>query len=116
MNLKNHPYCLSQAIPPIKNWLHGNKLNYLVLAASIFPMASTPMHAATENMPNQTIQSNQNSKVTYQGTVIDETGNPLPGVNITYKKTQMGLESLQISMAISPLPFPKTYIRLFSHM
>lgn len=48
-------------------------------------MASTPMHAATENMPNQTIQSNQNSKVTYQGTVIDETGNPLPGVNITYK-------------------------------
>jgi TonB-dependent SusC/RagA subfamily outer membrane receptor len=87
MNLKNHPYCLSQAIPPIKNWLHGNKLNYLVLAASIFPMASTPMHAATENMPNQTIQSNQNSKVTYQGTVIDETGNPLPGVNITYKNS-----------------------------
>ncbi len=87
MNLKNHPYCLSQAIPPIKNWLHGNKLNYLVLAASIFPMASTPMHAATENTPNQTIQSNQNSKVTYQGTVIDETGNPLPGVNITYKNS-----------------------------
>ena len=87
MNLKNHPYCLSQAIPPIKNWLHGNKLNYLVLAASIFPMASTPMHAATENMPNQNIQSNQNSKVTYQGTVIDETGNPLPGVNITYKNS-----------------------------
>lgn len=87
MNLKNHPYCLSQAIPPIKNWLHGNKLNYLVLAASIFPMVSTPMHAATENMPNQTIQSNQNSKVTYQGTVIDETGNPLPGVNITYKNS-----------------------------
>lgn len=45
------------------------------------------MHAATENMPNQTIQSNQNSKVTYQGTVIDETGNPLPGVNITYKNS-----------------------------
>lgn len=88
MNLKNHPYCLSQAIPPIKNWLHGNKLNYLVLAASIFPMASTPMHAATENMPNQTIQSNQSSKVTYQGTVIDETGNPLPGVNITYKNSK----------------------------
>lgn len=87
MNLKNHPYCLSQAIPPIKNWLHGNKLNYLVLAASIFPMVSTPMHAATENTPNQTIQSNQNSKVTYQGTVIDETGNPLPGVNITYKNS-----------------------------
>lgn len=59
----------------------------MVLAASIFPMASTPMHAATENMPNQTIQSNQNSKVTYQGTVIDETGNPLPGVNITYKNS-----------------------------
>ena len=38
-------------------------------------------------MPNQTIQSNQNSKVTYQGTVIDETGNPLPGVNITYKNS-----------------------------
>lgn len=45
------------------------------------------MHAATENTPNQTIQSNQNSKVTYQGTVIDETGNPLPGVNITYKNS-----------------------------
>lgn len=59
----------------------------MVLAASIFPMVSTPMHAATENMPNQTIQSNQNSKVTYQGTVIDETGNPLPGVNITYKNS-----------------------------
>lgn len=87
MNLKNHPYCLSQAIPPIKNWLHGNKLNYLVLAASIFPIANTQIHAATENTPNQTIQSNQNSKVTYQGTVIDETGNPLPGVNITYKNS-----------------------------
>lgn len=87
MNKKNHPYCLSQAIPPIKNWLHGNKLNYLVLAASIFPIANTQIHAATENTPNQTIQSNQNSKVTYQGTVIDETGNPLPGVNITYKNS-----------------------------
>lgn len=88
MNLKNHPYCLSQAIPPIKNWLHGNKLNYLVLAASIFPIASPQIHAATENALSQTIQSNQSSKVTYQGTVIDETGNPLPGVNITYKNSK----------------------------
>lgn len=59
----------------------------MVLAASIFPIANTQIHAATENTPNQTIQSNQNSKVTYQGTVIDETGNPLPGVNITYKNS-----------------------------
>lgn len=88
MNFKNHPYCLSQAIPPIKNWLHGNKLNYLVLAASIFPIASPQIHAATENALSQTIQSNQSSKVTYQGTVIDETGNPLPGVNITYKNSK----------------------------
>lgn len=87
-NFKNHPYCLSQAIPPIKNWLHGNKLNYLVLAASIFPIASPQIHAATENALSQTIQSNQSSKVTYQGTVIDETGNPLPGVNITYKNSK----------------------------
>lgn len=88
MNFKNNPYCLSQAIPPIKNWLHGNKLNYLVLAASIFPIASPQIHAATENALSQTIQSNQSSKVTYQGTVIDETGNPLPGVNITYKNSK----------------------------
>lgn len=88
MNFKNHPYCLSQAIPPIKNWLHGNKLNYLVLAASIFPIASPQIHAATEKALSQTIQSNQSSKVTYQGTVIDETGNPLPGVNITYKNSK----------------------------
>ena len=30
-------------------------------------------------------KSAQSDKVTYQGVVIDENGNPLPGVNITYK-------------------------------
>lgn len=60
----------------------------MVLAASIFPIASPQIHAATENALSQTIQSNQSSKVTYQGTVIDETGNPLPGVNITYKNSK----------------------------
>lgn len=87
MNLKKSSLLLIASYSTIKNWLHGNKLNYLVLAASIFPIANTQIHAATENTPNQTIQSNQNSKVTYQGTVIDETGNPLPGVNITYKNS-----------------------------
>lgn len=36
MNLKKYSNCLSQAIPPIKSWLHGNKLNYLALAVSVF--------------------------------------------------------------------------------
>lgn len=85
MNLKKHSNCLSQAIPPIKSWLHGNKLNYLALAVSVFPIASPQIHAATENNLNQTVQSAQSDKVTYQGVVIDENGNPLPGVNITYK-------------------------------
>ena len=85
MNLKKHSNCLSQAIPPIKSWLHGNKLNYLALAVSVFPIVSPQIHAATENNLNQTVQSAQSDKVTYQGVVIDENGNPLPGVNITYK-------------------------------
>lgn len=85
MNLKKHSNCLSQAIPPIKSWLHGNKLNYLALTISVFPIASPQIHAATENNLNQTVQSAQSDKVTYQGVVIDENGNPLPGVNITYK-------------------------------
>ena len=76
---------MSQAIPPIKSWLHGNKLNYLALTISVFPIASPQIHAATENNLNQTVQSAQSDKVTYQGVVIDENGNPLPGVNITYK-------------------------------
>lgn len=54
MNLKKHSNCLSQAIPPIKSWLHGNKLNYLALAVSVFPIASPQIHAATENNLNQT--------------------------------------------------------------
>lgn len=37
---------------------------------------------------NQTSQSAQTNKVTYHGTVIDENGNPLPGVNITYKNAK----------------------------
>lgn len=48
MNLKKHSNCLSQAIPPIKSWLHGNKLNYLALTVSVFPIASPQIHAATE--------------------------------------------------------------------
>ena len=55
MNLKKHSNCLSQAIPPIKSWLHGNKLNYLALAVSVFPIASPQIHAATENNLNQPI-------------------------------------------------------------
>lgn len=76
---------MSQAIPPIKSWLHGNKLNYLALTVSVFPIASPQIHAATENNLNQTVQSAQSDKVTYQGVVINENGNPLLGVNITYK-------------------------------
>lgn len=83
---KSSYYCLSQATPPLKNWLHSNKLRYLVLAASVFPMLGTQLYATTDNSLNQTTQSAQTNKVTYHGTVIDENGNPLPGVNITYKK------------------------------
>ena len=54
MNLKKHSNCLSQAIPPIKSWLHGNTLNYLALAVSVFSIASPQIHAATENNLNQT--------------------------------------------------------------
>lgn len=79
MKLKNPSYCLSQATPPLKSWLHSNKLRYLVLAASVFPMVSPQIHAATDNSLNQTTQSAQTNKVTYHGTVIDENGNPLPG-------------------------------------
>lgn len=45
---KSSYYCLSQATPPLKNWLHGNKLRYVVLAASVFPMVSPQINAATE--------------------------------------------------------------------
>lgn len=88
MKLKNPSYCLSQATPPLKSWLHSNKLRYLVLAASVFPMVSLQIHAATDNSLTQTTQSAQTNKVTYHGTVIDENGNPLPGVNITYKNAK----------------------------
>lgn len=46
---KSSYYCLSQATPPLKNWLHGNKLRYVVLAASVFPMVSPQINAATDN-------------------------------------------------------------------
>lgn len=85
---KSSYYCLSQATPPLKNWLHSNKLRYLVLAASVFPMLGTQLYATTDNSLNQTTQSAQTNKVTYYGTVIDENGNPLPGVNITYKNAK----------------------------
>ena len=80
---KSSYYCLSQATPPLKNWLHSNKLRYLVLAASVFPMLGTQLYATTDNSLNQTTQSAQTNKVTYHGTVIDENGDPLPGVNIS---------------------------------
>ena len=70
------------------NWLHSNKLRYLVLAASVFPMLGTQLYATTDNSLNQTTQSAQTNKVTYHGTVIDENGDPLPGVNITYKNAK----------------------------
>lgn len=85
---KSSYYRLSQATPPLKNWLHSNKLRYLVLAASVFPMLGTQLYATTDNSLNQTTQSAQTNKVTYHGTVIDENGNPLPGVNITYKNAK----------------------------
>lgn len=85
---KSSYYCLSQATPPLKNWLRSNKLRYLVLAASVFPMLGTQLYATTDNSLNQTTQSAQTNKVTYHGTVIDENGNPLPGVNITYKNAK----------------------------
>lgn len=85
---KSSYYCLSQATPPLKNWLHSNKLRYLVLAASVFPMLGTQLYATTDNSLNQTTQSAQTNKVTYHGTIIDENGNPLPGVNITYKNAK----------------------------
>lgn len=85
---KSSYYCLSQATPPLKNWLHSNKLRYLVLAASVFPMLGTQLYATTDNSLNQTTQSAQTNKVTYHGIVIDENGNPLPGVNITYKNAK----------------------------
>lgn len=85
---KSSYYRLSQATPPLKNWLHSNKLRYLVLAASVFPMLGTQLYATTDNSLNQTTQSAQTNKVTYHGTVIDENGNPLPGVNITYKNAR----------------------------
>ena len=85
---KSSYYCLSQATPPLKNWLHSNKLRYLVLAASVFPILGTQLYATTDNSLNQTTQSAQTNKVTYHGTVIDENGNPLPGVNITYKNAK----------------------------
>ncbi len=88
MELIEPTYCLSQATPPLKNWLHSNKLRYLVLAASVFPMLGTQLYATTDNSLNQTTQSAQTNKVTYHGTVIDENGNPLPGVNITYKNAK----------------------------
>jgi len=68
--------------------LHSNKLRYLVLAASVFPMLGTQLYATTDNSLNQTTQSAQTNKVTYHGTVIDENGDPLPGVNITYKNAK----------------------------
>lgn len=68
--------------------MHSNKLRYLVLAASVFPMLGTQLYATTDNSLNQTTQSAQTNKVTYHGTVIDENGNPLPGVNITYKNAK----------------------------
>lgn len=46
---KSSYYCLSQATPPLKNWLHSNKLRYLVLAASVFPMLGTQLYATTDN-------------------------------------------------------------------
>lgn len=85
---KSSYYSLSQATPPLKNWLHSNKLRYLVLAASVFPMLGTQLYATTDNSLNQTTQSAQTNKVTYHGTVIDENGDPLPGVNITYKNAK----------------------------
>lgn len=85
---KSSYYCLSQATPPLKNQLHSNKLRYLVLAASVFPMLGTQLYATTDNSLNQTTQSAQTNKVTYHGTVIDENGDPLPGVNITYKNAK----------------------------
>lgn len=85
---KSSYYCLSQATPPLKNWLHSNKLRYLVLAASVFPMLGTQLYATTDNSLNQTTQSAQTNKVTYHGTVLDENGDPLPGVNITYKNAK----------------------------
>ena len=79
---------LIASTPPLKNWLHSNKLRYLVLAASVFPMLGTQLYATTDNSLNQTTQSAQTNKVTYHGTVIDENGDPLPGVNITYKNAK----------------------------
>lgn len=55
---------------------------------NVFPMLGTQLYATTDNSLNQTTQSAQTNKVTYHGTVIDENGNPLPGVNITYKNAK----------------------------
>lgn len=112
---KSSYYCLSQATPPLKNWLHSNKLRYLVLAASVFPMLGTQLYATTDNSLNQTTQSAQTNKVTYHGTVIDENGNPLPGVNITYKMQKVWA-SLQMLTVISPLQFLQMYTLLFFPM
>lgn len=51
-------------------------------------MLGTQLYATTDNSLNQTTQSAQTNKVTYHGTVIDENGDPLPGVNITYKNAK----------------------------
>lgn len=53
-----------------------------------FQLLGTQLYATTDNSLNQTTQSAQTNKVTYHGTVIDENGNPLPGVNITYKNAK----------------------------
>lgn len=115
MNLKKHSNCLSQAIPPIKSWLHGNKLNYLALAVSVFPIVSPQIHAATENNLNQTVQSAQSDKVTYQGVVIDENGNPLPGVNITYKNAH-GVGVITDIDGKFTFATPQTSTHSYSHM
>lgn len=74
--------------PSSQKLVAQQQARYLVLAASVFPMLGTQLYATTDNSLNQTTQSAQTNKVTYHGTVIDENGDPLPGVNITYKNAK----------------------------
>lgn len=74
-----------KTISALPHWLYRSCM-YGCLFLAISTVSVTDLYAHAEKTEHQaTKQENTPGKVTYKGTVIDDTDMPLPGVNVTYK-------------------------------
>ncbi|MDR2057441.1 MAG: SusC/RagA family TonB-linked outer membrane protein [Dysgonamonadaceae bacterium] len=75
--------------PLLKNFMHGNRKKLLYVVGLLFMMTvsvSMSRAFAGTNGPASVAQQ----QITVSGTVIDETGEPVPGVNIVVKGASVG--------------------------